>query len=54
MSIAQKALENLATQSMHTVTAFAVDCQFFTRSTVYRFRDDSMLTINMYGKSYAT
>ena len=48
MNLAQQALTN------HALTSQAVDTQFFTRSTVYRFADGSVLTQNMYGPSYAT
>ena len=47
MTQAQQALKTPAT------TKLAVDVQFFTRSTIYRFTDGSVLTQNMYGPSYA-
>lgn len=48
MTQAQQALQAPA------LTSSAVDAQFFTRATVYRFADGSVLTQNMYGPSYAT
>jgi hypothetical protein len=47
MNQAQQALKNADLRND------AVDVQFFTRSTVYRFADGSKLTVNMYGPSYA-
>lgn len=47
MNIARQALTNYELRNT------AVDVQFFTRSTIYRFADDSCLTVNMYGPSYA-
>lgn len=48
MSLAQRALE------MPSWREEAIAVQFHTRSVIYEFEDGSVLTLNLYGSSYAT